>query len=125
MDVLNDELKLDGSKQIYVMSPFSHNVDPVEIIFANSFKGLFKNYTWNEVHNKLGTPESKNYTYLYPVEEGYDYAHVELDDPDFKYKFDNFEDIIESQINYSDSPRFIEYVKKVYLNMIKNGEINE
>lgn len=110
-EVVKGDLVLDEKNSVYVMSPFMKKQDPIEELFKNSFKGLFKNYSWKEVQEMF----SKGIKYLYPTDEGYGYAHIELENPKFKYKFNNVKEIIAEQSKFfSKSEMYM-----VYLNRLK------
>ena len=110
-EVVKGDLILDEKNPVYVMSPFKSSQDSIEEIFKNSFKGLFKKYSWQEVQTLF----NKGIKFLYPTDMGYGYAHVELENPKFKYKFETVDDIIKEQSKFfSRSEMFM-----VYLNRLK------
>lgn len=109
-EVVKGDLVLDEKNPVYVMSPFMKKQDPIEELFKNSFKGLFKNYSWKEVQEMF----SKGIKYLYPTDAGYGYAHVELENPKFKYKFNNVKEIIAEQSKFfSRSEMYMVYLNKL------------
>jgi len=121
LDVLDNVIDLTKD-DYYVVIPTNEPENILELIFTNSFKGMLRTKSWLEIQSKIGKYQDDTLHYIV-IPKGFDLPVYDLDNPEFKYKFNTIDEAIEAQSVYGKEAKgFIKFLKSIKEEM--EGKLN-
>ena len=111
-EILFNNIDISESEPIYVVISTRSPETILEDVYRNNFKGLFRTKTWWDVHKYIKQYEGTIIKYLVPMDLGYNSPYYDFSNPEFKYKFNSIDEVIENQEKY-DNQSFIKYLYRI------------